>query len=135
MIKLCGGYVKNARWRVAISSFKFCGSLGIAPTRNCTHILKIGIVVAGGGFYSYYIQQGNTSDKERIFLKKKLSFMHTKRFNTFVHFRMGAIPNLPSFVSAKNTTLVPWTRLTITIMSILYRSKNKLSGISSVACL
>ena len=41
--------------------------------------LKIGFVVAGGGFYSYYIHQGNISDKER----EKLSFMHTKKFNDF----------------------------------------------------
>ena len=26
------------------------GSLGIAPARNCTQFLKIGFVVAGGGF-------------------------------------------------------------------------------------
>ena len=31
------------------------GSLGFAPTRNCTHCIKIGFVVAGGGFYSYNI--------------------------------------------------------------------------------
>ena len=43
---------------------KKCGLLGIAPTLNCTHFLKIGCVVAGGGFYSYYIHQGNKSDKK-----------------------------------------------------------------------
>ena len=41
------------------------GSLSIAPKRNCTHFFKIGFVVAGCGFYFYYIQQGNKSDKER----------------------------------------------------------------------
>ena len=41
------------------------GSLGIAPTRNCTHFLKIEFVVARGGFYSYYIHQGNKSEIER----------------------------------------------------------------------
>ena len=71
------------------------GSLGIAPTRNCTHFLKIWFVVAGGGFYSYYyIHKGNKQDNERFFFKK-LSFMQTKRFNTFfkrwVQFRVGAI--------------------------------------------
>ena len=60
------------------------GSLGIAPTRKCTHFLKIGFVVAGGGFYTYYIHQGNKSDKERKIVRKKLSFMHTKRFNIFL---------------------------------------------------
>ena len=75
------------------------GILGITPTQNCTHFLKIGFVVAKGGFYSYYIHQGNESDKERKILRKKLGFMHTKRFYTFfkrwVQFRAGAIPRLP----------------------------------------
>ena len=57
------------------------GSLGIAPARNCTNFLKIGFVVAGGGFYSYYIHQGNKLDKERNIVKKRLSFMHAKSFN------------------------------------------------------
>ena len=56
-------------------------------------------MVEGGGFYSYYIHQGNKSDKERKIVRKKLSFMHTKRLNTFfkrwVQFRVGAIPRLP----------------------------------------
>ena len=68
---------------------------GIAPTRNCTHFLKIGFMVAGGGFYSYYIHHGNYSDKERNIIRKR--FMHTNRFNTFikrwVQFRVGAIPS------------------------------------------
>ena len=48
-----------------------------------------------GGFYSYYIQQGKKSDKERKFVRKKLSFMHTKGFNRCVQFIihiLGAIP-------------------------------------------
>ena len=64
-------------------------------TWYCTHFLKIGLV-AGGRFYSYFINQGNKSDKERKIVRKKLSCMHTKRFNTFfkrwVQFRVGAIP-------------------------------------------
>ena len=57
-----------------ISLVSFCkiGSLGIAPTRNCTHFLKIGFWSTGAGFFPYYIHQGNKSDKER----QKLSFMH-----------------------------------------------------------
>ena len=54
------------------------GSLGIASTRNCTLFLKIGFVVAGSGFYSYYIHQGNISDKERKNCKYYL------RFETFL---------------------------------------------------
>ena len=53
----------------------FFGSLGIAPTPNCTHFLKIGLVVARDGFYSYYIHQGNKSDKEKENARKKSSFM------------------------------------------------------------
>ena len=49
----------------------------------CTHFLKIGFVVARGGFYSFYIQQGNKLYKERQIVRKKLSFMNTKRLNTF----------------------------------------------------
>ena len=37
------------------------GSLVITPTRNCTHFLKIGFVVAGGGFIPII---GNKSDKK-----------------------------------------------------------------------
>ena len=55
---------------VYIYIYKSKGSLGIVPTRNCTHFLKNGFVVAVGGFYSYYIHQGNKSDKEKKFQKK-----------------------------------------------------------------
>jgi hypothetical protein len=69
-------------------------------TWYCTHFHKIKFVVAGGGFHSYYIHQGNKSIKERKSVRKKLSYVHTKRFNTFfkrwVQFRVGAIPRLPS---------------------------------------
>ena len=66
---------------------------GIAPT-----FLKLDSwsPLARGGFYSYYIHQRNISDKERKIVWKKLSFKHTKRFNTFslkwVQSRVGAIP-------------------------------------------
>jgi hypothetical protein len=64
-------------------------------------------VVAGGGFYYYYIHQGNKSDKERKIVRKKIGFMHTKRFNNFfkrwVQFRVGAIPRRPFF---KNGPLI-----------------------------
>ena len=62
-------------------------------------LFLIGFVVAGGGIYSYYIHQENKSDKEMKIVTKKLSFMHTKRFNTFfkrwVQFRVCSIPRLP----------------------------------------
>ena len=46
-------------------------SLGIAPTRNP---LRIGLAVAGGGFYSYYIAQGIKSDRERKIVRKIVLF-------------------------------------------------------------
>ena len=50
-----------------------------------TQLLKIGFGVTGVVFYSYYIHQGNKSDKETKLLEKKtISFMHTKRFITFL---------------------------------------------------
>ena len=49
----------------------------------CTQFLKIGLMVAGGGLNSYYVHKGNKSDKEREIVRKKLSFIHTKRFNKF----------------------------------------------------
>ena len=56
------------------------GSLGIAPTRNFPHFLKFGFVVAGDGFYSYYIHQGNKSDKERK-LYEKVEFYAYKKIS------------------------------------------------------
>ena len=69
------------------------GSLGIAPT-----FLKLESGSPGVGFI-HYIHQGNKSDKERKIERRKLSFIHTKRFNTFFkrwgQLRRGAIPRLP----------------------------------------
>ena len=55
---------------------------------------------AEGGFYLYYIPQGNkSSDEERKIIRKNLRFMYIKRFNKFIkrwgQFRMGAIPRVP----------------------------------------
>ena len=66
-------------------------------------------MVAGGGLYSYYIHQGNKSETERKIVRKKFSFMHTKRFNTFLkrwmQFRVVTIPRLP-LVSSRSSYLV-----------------------------
>ena len=66
----------------------------IAPT-----FLKLDSWTPGAGFILNYIHQGNKSDKEGKTVRKKLCFMHTKRFNKFskrlVQFRVGAIPRLP----------------------------------------
>jgi hypothetical protein len=59
---------------------------GIAPT-----FLKLDSWSPGAGFI--HIISTNKSDKERKTLRKKVNFMHTKRFNTFfkrwVQFRVG----------------------------------------------
>ena len=74
------------------------GSLGIAATRNYAHIPKIGFVVAGGGFYSYYIHQRNISDKERKIVRKKLSFIHTKRFDTYIFKKWVQLHVYPNYL-------------------------------------
>ena len=65
------------------------------PTWNCIHSFKSGFVVDGGGFY---IHRGNKSENKKN-VRKKLSFMHTKRFNKsfkrWVQFRVDTIPHLP----------------------------------------
>ena len=47
------------------------GSYGIKPTRDWTYFLKIGFVVTGGGFYSYYNLQCN-EEKKSIYGYKKI---------------------------------------------------------------
>ena len=71
------------------------GSLGIAPTRNCTHFLKNGFVVAGAVFIPIISKKGINQIKKENCKKHKISFMHTKGFITFLRFRVGAFPRLP----------------------------------------
>ena len=49
---------------------------GIEPTRDWTHFLKIGFVVAGGDFYSYYNLPHIKLDKEKKNVRKQ-SLIHT----------------------------------------------------------
>ena len=69
---------------------------GIAPT-----FLKLDSWSPGAGFIPIISTKGINQIKKGKLLKK-LSFMHTKRFNTFfkgwVKFRVGAISRLPSFL-------------------------------------
>ena len=60
-----------------IVKFAIHGSLGIAPSS-----LKLDSWSLETDFYSYYIHQGNKSDKERKIIRTKLSFMHRKGFKT-----------------------------------------------------
>ena len=73
--------------------------IGIAPTRNSSHFLKIGFVVAGAGFIPSKLEI-NQIGKYKI--RKKLSFMHIKIFNTFLklwlQFHVGAISRRPLFI-------------------------------------
>ena len=60
----CGcSYFVNMITLVRYSDF---GSLGIVPT-----FLKLDLWSQGAGFYSYYIQQGNKSNKEIKIIRKK----------------------------------------------------------------
>ena len=74
---------------------------GIAPT-----ILKLDSLSPGASFIPIIVHHGNKLDKEREIVRKKLSFMHTKRYNTFlkiwVQSRVGAIPCLPFILSFLN---------------------------------
>ena len=66
----------------------------IAPT-----FLKLDSWSTGADFIPIISTKGNKADKERKILRKKISFMHTKIFNTFfkrwAQFLVGAIPRLP----------------------------------------
>ena len=75
-----------------VNVHNFTGSLGIIPTRECTHFLKIRFLAATGGSYSYYIHQGHKSDKERKIVRK--DNFYTK---VLIHvLKLGAIPRLPT---------------------------------------
>ena len=64
----------------------------IAPTRDCTHFLKIRFVVAGGGFYSYYNHQCIKLDKEKTYsIVKKVKFYSIQKDLTRF-LKMGWIP-------------------------------------------
>ena len=102
-------------------------------TWYCTRFLKIIFVVAGSEFYFYYIYRGNKSDKERKIVRKKLSFIDTKIFNSFfkrwVQFRVGFnyTSILWSVLETKNLTksvalndLNSWKKLTTTSNLLLH---------------
>ena len=57
------------------------------------HFLKIGFVIDGGGFYSYYNLKCIKLDKQKRILEKKIIFMHTKKHLT-QFLKMGSIPSL-----------------------------------------
>ena len=57
--------------------------LVLHPHGIISTFLKLDSWSSGAGFYSYYIHQGNKSNKEMETVRKKLYYMHTKRFNTF----------------------------------------------------
>ena len=69
-----GGEFRHTEFAPAILINVEIGLLGIAPTRNGTHFLKIGRRV----FIPNCINQGNKSDKERKVVRKKLSFLKIK---------------------------------------------------------
>ena len=77
----------------------FLGSHGIEPTRDCTHFLKIGFVFAKGAFYSYCNLKCIKLDKERKNVRKKISFIHTKKHLTkiWVQYLIGFISTPTDF--------------------------------------
>ena len=74
--------------------YTFFGSISIAPTRDCTHtglhphgiaptFLKLDSWSPGAGFIPNISSKGINWIKKRKIMRKKLIFMHTKRFNIF----------------------------------------------------
>ena len=53
----------------------------IVPKRDWTHFLKIWLVVAGGGFYSYFNLQCIKLDKDKRIIEKKSFLCIQKTFN------------------------------------------------------
>ena len=103
------------------------GSHGIEPKRDWTHFLKIGFVVAGSGFYSYYNLQCIKLDKENRIQEKKSFLCKQKTFNALFKNGfdpvLGSIPRIPeSFVQALPSETPP------------YITENSLNYIISVNC-
>ena len=99
----------------------FTGSLGIAPTRNCTHFLKIGYVVARGGVFS---NKGiNQSKKGK--LEENIKFYAYKKI-LYIFLKMGAIPRLPYSVS---TILCVSVSLAV---SLVLRWEGKWGGLNHI---
>ena len=82
-------YASATGWMKRKCNWKFddcyaMGSHGIEPKRDWTHFLKIGFVIAGGGFYSYYNLQ-----YIKLYKKKKTVLCIQETFNAV--FKMGSI--------------------------------------------
>ena len=73
------------------------GRRGIALTRDCTHFLKLDSRSPGAGLTLLYSPRRKRKKKEKLLTK--ISFVNTKRLNTFINkwmqSRVGAIPHLP----------------------------------------
>ena len=109
-------------------------SLGIAPTRNCTHFLKIVFVFAGGGFLFLLYPPKNKSDKVRIFFTV---FCIQKRFNTFskrwVQFRVVAITFTENNVTQETLYIQDLINITIWVSyKLCYCSKTLLNTLGKI---
>ena len=82
--------LKRVKFILYLNKLHAFGSLGIAHTRNCTQFLKLDSWSPGEGFYSYYIHQGNKSDKERKIVRKSPVLYIQKDLIYFL--KMCAIP-------------------------------------------
>ena len=92
---LCSGSTQQEDSGIYLSFYLFFyGSLRIAPTFLISDSWSL-----EAGFIPIISNKGNKSDKERKNVRKNLSFMHKKKFNTFfkrwVQLCVGAIPRLP----------------------------------------
>ena len=66
--------------------------LGIAPT-----FLKLDLWLPGPGFIPIL----STKDRERKIVRKKLSFMKTKRFNTFLEYGCNSMSTKDRIIDGK----------------------------------
>ena len=79
---------------ILIESKIFSFSIGIAPTRNCTHFLKLDSWSPGAGSIHIISTKGINQIKKGNCKKKKLFYAYKKNFtflNKWVQFRVGAI--------------------------------------------
>ena len=83
-----------------ITKYDVWGSRRIAPTRKCTHFLKLDLWSPRAGFIPI-ISSKEINQIRKGNCKKKAKFYAYKWCNTFfkrrVQFRVGAIPRLPIF--------------------------------------
>ena len=97
------------------------GSHGIVPKRDWTHFLKIGFMVAGGGFYSYYNLEGIKLDKGKKIKKKNQFYAYKKHLTQFL--KMDSIPVWVQFHTYLTPQIIKAERIKATIFDIAFHSR------------